>query len=74
VPDAHPAETEDSEPPFQLGDRVRVLVGPFADFAGVVRAVDVDLQKLNVGVEIFRRETPLVLDFTQATRLDSDTE
>jgi transcription antitermination factor NusG len=58
----------------QPGDRVRVLVGPFADFAGVVRAVDADLQKLNVGVEVLRHETPVLLDFTQAAKLEPDAE
>jgi transcription termination/antitermination protein NusG len=74
VPDADPPTTEDSDAPFQPGERVRVLVGPFADFPGVVRAVDTDSQRLNVGVEIFGRETPVVLDFTQATKLDPDPE
>ena len=74
VPDAEPPETEDSEAPFLPGDRVRVLVGPFADFPGVIRAVDAASRKLNVGVEIFRRETPVVLDFTQATKLGPDAE
>jgi transcription termination/antitermination protein NusG len=74
MPDAEPPATEDSEPPFQPGERVRVLVGPFADFPGVVRAMDTDLQRLNVGVVIFRRETPVVLDFTQATKLDPNAE
>lgn len=72
VPDAEPPKSEGNEAPFSLGDRVRVLVGPFADFPGVVRAVEADLQKLRVGVEIFRRETPVMLDFTQAAKLDLD--
>jgi transcriptional antiterminator NusG len=73
VPD-EPAATDSNEPLFQPGDRVRVLIGPFVDFPGVVRAVDADLQKLNVGVEVFRRETPVVLDFTQAAKLEADAE
>jgi transcriptional antiterminator NusG len=74
VPDAEPHSTEDNEPPFQLGDRVRVLDGPFTDFAGLVRAVDGESQRLTVTVEIFNRDTPLTLDFTQASRLERDAE
>ena len=48
----------------------RVLVGPFADFAGMVRSVDADLQKLNIGVEMLSHETPVVLDFIQAAKLE----
>jgi transcription antitermination factor NusG len=50
------------------------MVGPFADFPAVIRAVDTDLQKVNVGVEIYSRETPVVLDFTQVTKLEPDAE
>jgi transcription termination/antitermination protein NusG len=69
-----PPAADFNEALFQVGERVRVLIGPFADFAGVVRAVDTVLQKLNVRLELFSRETPVVLDYNQAAKLEPDTE
>ena len=64
----------EDEPVFSPGDRVRILVGPFEDFAGVVREVNSELGKLTVTLEVLRREQVLNLDFSQAARLDRSVE
>jgi transcriptional antiterminator NusG len=53
------------EIPFQVGDSVDVMDGPFSDFTGIVNEVNPDKGKLKVMVTIFGRETPVELDFLQ---------
>jgi len=51
--------------PFKSGDAVKVIAGPFIDFAGVVDEIFEDKQKVKVEVSIFGRPTPIELDFFQ---------
>ena len=51
--------------PFKTGDAVKVIDGPFMDFAGFVQEVNTDKQKLKVSVSIFGRPTPIELDYLQ---------
>jgi len=53
------------EVPFSEGDSIKVVSGPFIDFAGTVEAVNEDKQKIKVTVSIFGRPTPIELDFFQ---------
>lgn len=48
---------------FSVGQTVTVVEGPFAEFNGVIDAVDREHNKLTVLVSIFGRATPLELDF-----------
>jgi len=57
------------EIPFQVGDSVEVMDGPFSDFTGIVNEVNPDKGKLKVMVSIFGRETPVELDFLQVKAL-----
>jgi transcriptional antiterminator NusG len=54
---------------FDLKETVRVRVGPFANFVGSVEEILYDKNKLKVHVNMFGRETPLELDFTQVEKL-----
>jgi len=54
---------------FELKENVRVKVGPFANFVGSVEEILVDKMKLKVLVNMFGRETPLELDFTQVEKV-----
>jgi len=51
--------------PFEKGDSVKVVSGPFLDFAGSVEEINEDKQKVKVIVSIFGRPTSIELDFFQ---------
>lgn len=53
---------------FNVGERVRITEGPFAEFTGVVDAIDADKGKARVMVSFFNRETPVEVDFLQLER------
>ncbi|MFJ5717692.1 transcription termination/antitermination protein NusG [Neobacillus sp. NPDC093127] len=54
---------------YELGETVRVKEGPFANFTGSVEELDKDRSKLKVLVNMFGRDTPVELDFTQIEKL-----
>ncbi|MFH4354254.1 MAG: transcription termination/antitermination protein NusG [Neisseriaceae bacterium] len=54
---------------FEVGEHVRVTKGPFADFNGMVEEANYERNKLKVSVQIFGRETPVELDFTQVEKV-----
>jgi transcriptional antiterminator NusG len=54
---------------FDEGDVVRIISGPFADFNGTISEINADQAKLKVLVNIFDRETPVVLGFDQVSRV-----
>ncbi len=53
---------------FQIGDTVRIIDGPFADFRGEIDEINNEKGKIRVLVSFFGRETPVELDFLQAER------
>jgi transcriptional antiterminator NusG len=53
----------------EIGETVRVKEGPFADFTGQVAEINEDQLKLKVLVNIFGRETPVELEFSQVAKL-----
>jgi transcriptional antiterminator NusG len=54
---------------YEVGEQVRVVSGPFADFPGMISEIDVDRSKLKVLVNIFGRETPVELEFGDVAKL-----
>jgi transcriptional antiterminator NusG len=54
---------------YESGETVRVKEGPFADFTGTIAEINEDQMKLKVLVNIFGRETPVELEFSQVAKL-----
>ena len=54
---------------YEINETVRVKQGPFADFSGEIAEINADQLKLKVLVNIFGRETPVELEFSQVAKL-----
>lgn len=54
---------------FTLGEAVRIVDGPFAEFLGTVDEINEEKGKVKVLVSIFGRETPVELDFLQVAKI-----
>ncbi len=61
------------EPKYKIdvavGDRVKIIDGPFKDFDGKIAEIDPEKGRVKVLVTIFGRETPVELDFLQIKKL-----
>jgi len=53
---------------FKVGQKVRIVEGPFEDFMGTVDEIDLERARVRVLVNFFGRETPIELDFLQVER------
>ena len=53
------------EIPYEVGDSVQVMDGPFTEWVGVINEINHDKGKLKVMISIFGSETPVELDFLQ---------
>lgn len=54
---------------WQKGDAIRVIEGPFSDFAGKIEEVSAEKEKLKVLINIFGRDTPVELEFSQVEKM-----
>jgi transcriptional antiterminator NusG len=54
---------------YEVNETVRVKEGPFADFSGEIVEINEDHLKMKVLVNIFGRETPVELEFSQVAKL-----
>ena len=54
---------------FSVGQQVRIVDGPFAEFVGSVDEVDEPRTTLKVLVSFFGRETPVELDYLQVEKV-----
>ena len=61
-------ESPKFKPDFEIGETVRVTTGPFADFNGIIEEINLDQSKVTVLVNIFGRETPVELGFTDIVK------
>ena len=62
-------ESPKFKPDFEVGETVRVTTGPFADFNGIIEEINLDQSKVTVLVNIFGRETPVELGFTDIVKI-----
>jgi len=53
---------------FEVGDSVRVIDGPFANFTAKIEEVKADKQKLKATLSMFGRPTAVELDFAQVEK------
>ncbi len=53
------------EIPYEVGESVQVMDGPFTEWVGVINEINRDKGKLKVMISIFGSETPVELDFLQ---------
>ncbi|MEM6283054.1 MAG: transcription termination/antitermination protein NusG [Chloroflexota bacterium] len=53
---------------FKVGEKVRIISGPFNDFPGTVANIDADKAKVRVMVNFFGRDTPVELDFVEVEK------
>jgi transcriptional antiterminator NusG len=71
----HPGEAAESREKvkttvdYDVGETVKVISGPLADFEGAISDINVDQSRLKVMVSIFGRETPVELSFSQVSKL-----
>ena len=56
-------------PKFRVGERVRIIDGPFNDFIGTVAAMEAEKSKVRVMVNFFGRDTPVELDFLEVEKV-----
>jgi len=54
---------------YKIGERVRIVGGPFNDFPGTVASIDSGREKVRVMVDFFGRETAVVLSFMEVERM-----
>src|SRR5690625_2962481 len=50
---------------FSLKENVRVTDGPFSNHLGTIEHIDAEKQKVKVHVNLFGRDTPVELEFSQ---------
>ncbi|WP_088106034.1 transcription termination/antitermination protein NusG [Halalkalibacter urbisdiaboli] len=62
-------EEPKAEVDFEIKESVKVKEGPFANFVGTIEEIQIDKQKVKVHVNMFGRETPVELDFTQVEKI-----
>jgi transcriptional antiterminator NusG len=54
---------------FDVNDSVMVIDGPFATLHATLTEINADTQRVKALVEIFGRETPVELSFTQIQKV-----
>ena len=62
-------ESESISIPFEIGESIKVIDGPFNGFNGTIEKVNQEKRKLEVMVKIFRRKTPLELSYMQVEKI-----
>lgn len=63
------AERPRTQAQFEIGETVKIISGPLADFSGEIAEINEDQSKLKVLVSIFGRETPSEVGYEQVKKI-----
>ncbi len=61
---------ENIEVDFELGDTLSVINGTWEGTVGVAKSINAKKQTVTISVEMFGRETPVEIDFTDVRKMD----
>ena len=62
-------QKEDIVVDFEVGDTVSVISGAWADTVGVIQAINTQKQSVTINVELFGRETPVEIGFSDVKKM-----
>ena len=62
-------EVNDIVVDFEVGDMVTVTAGVWKDTVGVIKAINQGKQSVTINVDMFGRETPVELNFTEVKKM-----
>lgn len=54
---------------FELGDTVTVIAGVWENTVGVIKSINEGKQSITINVDMFGRETPVELNFTEVKKM-----
>jgi transcriptional antiterminator NusG len=63
------AERPRTRAQFTIGESVKVISGPMADFSGEIAEINEDAARLKILVSIFGRETPVEVGYDQVKKV-----
>ncbi|MBP3384075.1 MAG: transcription termination/antitermination protein NusG, partial [Firmicutes bacterium] len=62
-------QADNVEVDFEVGDTVNVIGGIWKDTVGVVQSINESKQIVTINVELFGRETPVEISFTEIQKM-----
>ena len=54
---------------FEVGDSITVIAGVWKDTVGIIHAINQNKQSVTINVELFGRETPVEISFTEIKKM-----
>ena len=54
---------------IEIGENVRVITGPFANFIGTVKEINPETQRVKLNISLMGKVTPIELDYVDVQRL-----
>ena len=55
---------------YEIGDLITVLSGAWEGTVGTIQTINPQKQSLSINVELFGRETPVELSFSEVKKMD----
>lgn len=54
---------------IEIGENVRVITGPFANFIGTVKEINPETQRVKLNISLMGKVTPIELDYVDVQKL-----